>query len=114
MDNKEKATIYDFLRMCEYINKNGGAYSVQIDRFCDCVRGDPTIDILNEDILKWCKEHPPKTYKEDFLEKFPNAQVCDYDTPIVCKADVYGTCKCKYPQKISEICYGCWDTSMED
>lgn len=32
----------------------------------------------------------PKTYKEDFLEKFPNARTTKDNIPIVCRENVYG------------------------
>ena len=58
-------------------------------------------------VEKWAKEHPLKTYAQDFLEKFPNAST-DYDgTPTSCKRYIYGG-----------ICRGnclyCWNSQMEE
>lgn len=38
----------------------------------------------------WREEHPQKTYKQDFLEKFPNAQVYDSGEPLASACNVYG------------------------
>lgn len=58
-------------------------------------------------VEKWAKEHPLKTYAQDFFEKFPNAPK-DYDgTPTSCKKNIYGG-----------ICGGdclyCWNSPMEE
>lgn len=68
---KEKATIYDFSRMCN-----------SFDRCADCpadyagcmhlLRENP--DKANEIILKWVKEHPIKTRQDEFLKMFPNVR----------------------------------------
>lgn len=60
-------------------------------------------------IDKWCAEHPQKTYLQDFLEKFPNAQVNFGNASIICASYVYGdalTCKGR--------CAECWNTVMPD
>lgn len=76
MIKAEKATIYDFARMC---NKMGTC--------CDCPMGHKmcnlramnkdTLDKANEIILKWCKEHPINTRQSEFLKMFPNAPLVD-------------------------------------
>ena len=50
----------------------------------------------------------PKTYKEDFLEKFPNARM-DCGVPIACKRTVYGGEPCYVLQ-----CSECWNEIMEE
>ena len=75
---KEKATIYDYARMCKAhkdckfcplsCDVNGMAISC-----LDMIRDYP--DKANEIILKWCKGHPKKTRQSKFLEMFPNADL---------------------------------------
>ncbi len=44
-----------------------------------------------EVLRKWVKEHPFRTYKDVFLEKFPNARISDKDdSPIACRKMVFG------------------------
>lgn len=77
----EKATIYDYARMCKAENK--------YCRECPLPKSSPNEklycteyllkypDKANEIILKWCKEHPIKTRQDKFLEMFPNAPLVD-------------------------------------
>lgn len=75
--SKEKATIYDVVRMCSSLAGKGcegcplksGVCHLNAYDFCR------QIDEYNEKILKWCKEHPVKTRQDKFLEMFPNADV---------------------------------------
>lgn len=69
---KEKATIYDYARMCKFYDD------------CNiCPLGKTTChlfisenpDKANEIILKWCKKHPIKTRQSEFLKMFPNAGI---------------------------------------
>ena len=87
---KEKATIYDFARMCKESksicytcmecplsmdNTRTGLYCMEyIEKFTDKA---------NEIILKWCKEHPVKTRQSKFLKMCPNAET-DNDGVLVC------------------------------
>ena len=76
----EKATIYDYARMCKNVkncedcplgvNSNGTEISCGY-----LVREIP--DKANEIILKWCEEHPIKTRQSKFLKMFPNAALVD-------------------------------------
>lgn len=61
-------------------------------------------------VEKWSNEHPHKTYKDDLLEKFPNA-ILDDGAPNACVYVLYGTigrcyalsCKECWNQPISEV-----------
>lgn len=62
-------------------------------------------------VQKWSDEHPQKTYREDFFEKFPNAPKYenDYPYPMVNPKYIYGD--------IFENTAGitdCWDEVMEE
>lgn len=70
---------------------------------------------LIEAIQKWSDEHPKKTYVQDFLEKFPDAQSCSDGSPFVCRKRIYGGIhstleNCDY----TGACYKCWNEPMND
>lgn len=102
---KEKATIYDYARVCRKYaildcchcplsHSNNGLN-------CDCgdfIRGFP--DKANEIILKWCEEHPIKTRQSEFLKMFPNVPKLPDGTLMLCPLriddtykDCVGTCE---------------------
>ena len=62
-----------------------------------------------EDIVKqWAKEHPAKTYAQDFFSKFPRALKETSGEPRVCRKYVYeGDCRC------GDNCVDCWNEPME-
>ena len=102
---KEKATIYDLWRMCNF-------YMDCLDcpmKEMDCDIRDVSleeIDKISEIILNWCKEHPVKTRQDKFLEMFPNA-----DTKIefidICPHVVDCDYACK--NRISNVGFDCND-----
>ncbi len=62
-----------------------------------------------EDIVKqWAKEHPTKTYAQDFLSKFPKAEKDKYGNPKPCRKDIYVGCCSDY-----DSCTECWNEPME-
>lgn len=69
------------MRMCDY-------YS----RCFECPRADEpncNIEEMSDEELEkfvntvkqWSKEHPPKTRLQDFMEKYPNAPICESGLP---------------------------------
>lgn len=52
----------------------------------------------------------PKTYLEDFLEKFPNTSLSD-DYPIFCREAIYTGCDI-CPSELT--CFECWNQPMEE
>lgn len=75
----EKATIYDYARMCKG-NKNNCAQCP----LNSCMNGTylfcqefvaSTPDKANEIILKWCEKCPAETRQDRFLNMFPNADI---------------------------------------
>ena len=85
---KEKATIYDYARMCKFYDS---CNDCPLFLKCGTLIAEET-DEANEIILKWCEEHPAKTRQSEFLKMFPNAGIykgaisicpytidCDYD-----------------------------------
>lgn len=85
----EKATIYDYARMCRTVKTcencplcakyNGTNLSCD-----DLLIRNP--DKANEIILKWCKEHPIKTRQSELLKAFPNVPI-DIETVNICPLD---------------------------
>lgn len=63
-----------------------------------------------EDIVKqWAKEHPAKTYAQDFFSKFPRALKETSGEPRVCREYVYGG-DCRG----GDNCVDCWNEPMEE
>ena len=62
-----------------------------------------------ENIVKqWAKEHPQKTYAQDFFEKYPKAEKDKYGNPKPCRKDIYVGCCSDY-----DSCTECWNEPME-
>lgn len=64
-------------------------------------------------VENWAKEHPVKTYKSVFLEKFPDAKIEKNGVPYPCiiyffgekvRPGACGNCSCTY----------CWDREVEE
>lgn len=65
---------------------------------------------LAENIVKqWAKEHPQKTYAQDFFEKHPNARKDEFGRPKMCREDIYGG-GCRDDNN----CMDCWNEPMEE
>lgn len=114
MTEKRVATIYDYARFlkkecteitcmnCPISNFQNGE-DVPCDDLITC-----HTDKCNEIILKWVDEHPIKTYKDDFLEKFPKALQREEHYPRACRQNIYGG-DCSYEQ-----CKTCWYQPYEE
>lgn len=110
------ATLYDYVRMCKALDENGACKNMSIEY----------IDEVNALVLKWCAEHPEqpesvseqpkgqekpkKTYKAEFLEKFPNASLDVNGNPHACAHHIYGNKKCNK----FDTCGECWNEVMPD
>ncbi|CAK7076045.1 MAG: hypothetical protein EUB_03908 [Eubacterium sp.] len=64
-------------------------------------------------VEEWAKEHPAKTYKSVFLEKFPDAMLSEHGEVDFCVQYVFGkkvkpkacgNCRCAY----------CWNREVEE
>lgn len=68
-----------------------------------------------EIVQKWSDEHPPKTYMEDFFEKFPSAPKFQMGGhPKACREAVYGgECPMNEGNKDNN-CFKCWNEPMEE
>ena len=93
----EKATIYDFARMCKSYGENCKPCPFY-DKECEL--GDMSNEELqeaNEIILKWCKEHPVETRQSKLLKVFSNAKV-RYGVPDICPMNIDETIACEFPR----------------
>ena len=60
---------------------------------------------------KWAEEHPAKTYKDVFLEKFPKATILDGNTTLICKNNVFGA---SYDCLRMSSCEKCWNKPYKE
>ena len=113
----EKATIYDYARMCNSYNgcnrcqlyHRNNKMNIECDDF---ITENP--DKANEIILNWCEEHPVKTRQSEFLKMFPNASIIA-DTVAICPKDIETTYTCK---AVNSNCSNCrksyWLAEVEE
>lgn len=103
----EKATIYNYARMCKNAktcdNCPLGINNTGVDMTCSCLMREIP-DKANEIILNWCKEHPIETRQDRFLKMFPNAQKLNTGILSICPKtfDVTLNINCERP------CSGCY------
>lgn len=107
------ATIKDLKRMCmAYANC---FHCPLYDSCCDVdypIENFP--DNADEIVDKWVKEHPVKTYINDFMSKFPHLTKLDYDfKPTIysyfCRNHLYGgNFKC------DNNCEACWNEEVKE
>lgn len=75
---KEKATIYDYARLCRTVKNCENcplcAKTSGTNLSCDYLLIKYP-DKANEIIINWRKEHPIKTRQSEFLKIFPNAKI---------------------------------------
>lgn len=76
---------------------------------CGIFESEHPIEATNI-VRKWAEEHPRKTRKDVFLEKFPNALTFKEGHPQSCCA-LLGFCsECEN----SDSCVDCWNTEVEE
>lgn len=104
----EKATIYDYARMCKG-NKNNCAQCP----LNSCMNGTylfcqefvaSTPDKANEIILKWCEKCPAETRQDRLLKIFPNAKIDNCGTLIFCPRWVDKDFKCNRERLSCDAC----------
>lgn len=108
-----KATIHDLYRMCNSITacKDCVLHNYNIE--CSFLEHLSEKDIaeISEKVSEWCEKNPRKTYKEDFLSKFPNAKINSDGVPISCRNALYfNTTNCNGETN----CKDCWNKPMEE
>lgn len=98
------------------------------NHYCkNCPRGEegcatfgvnkPYLEKLVADVEQWSKEHPQRTRLQDFLEKYPDAEVLPDGQPVICCArlgyreycgKIFGSDDC-FSQ-----CRDCWNMPVEE
>lgn len=64
-------------------------------------------------VEEWGKEHPLKTRRQVFFEKFPNAPRDEYDYPKICP-NTCGLGDVSNLESTSITCIDCWDKPAPD
>lgn len=98
----------EFKRMC---NTHDGCGNCPVEERCNflCIISDEERQEIVGIVEKWSKDHPPKTRLQDFLEKYPNADMEKEGIPDVCCAKLGYNCSChKYS------CIDCWNEALEE
>lgn len=62
-------------------------------------------------VENWAKEHPVRTYKSVFLEKFPDAKIEKNGVPYPCIIYLFGE---KVRPRACGNCTYCWDREVEE
>lgn len=65
-----------------------------------------------EIVSKWAEENPPKTILQDFLEKYPNAELEDDGTPMIHPSSLGFTDLCNGDN--DSHCVECWSRTVEE
>lgn len=108
----------EHIRMCLWYRKQEFGCCACFRYKKSCLAGDAFPDSFADVNLKeyvagveqWSNEHPQKTRQMDFMEKFPNAMICDNGTPKACCKHLGYTMDC--PTRSS--CKECWNKPMEE
>lgn len=82
--NKEKATIYDYARMCKTYHTNCPDCPMWDEVCTFCIMDNTQVDKANEIILNWCKEHPVKTRQNKFWEHYSHARATKIGVLDIC------------------------------
>ena len=66
-------------------------------------------------VENWAKEHPQKTYKDVFLEKFPNNKLFEDGCPNPCVVGMFGgECTYRHGKNDVQSCSDCWNRPYEE
>lgn len=107
-----------FLKEEKRMYKSLGGSSIDCD---GCPHAEGMVDCCVDDLERrvkivedWATENPAKTYKDDFLEKYPNAPLKHSGEPRGCIVELGyiktdGTCA-----RPNLSCRDCWNTEMEE
>lgn len=99
----------EFKRMCKTYQGCAGCCAIENCNYMS-MESDAQRQELVVIVERWSKDHPQKTRKQDFLEKYPNAPIEVDGTPKAC-CEILGYCKdCN-----AEVdCISCWNKAMEE
>lgn len=102
---KERNRMCDFYKSCKI--KGCPAENLSCDSLEEtAIQGFKLI----RDVEQWSKEHPRKTILQDFLEKYPNAELNDDGVPELC---LYWLGYKDMPLCNRIGCVECWNRPLE-
>lgn len=107
-------TIYEMSkRMCNSANCEDCPLSKVKDKACliSLIKEREVKNVAEqlEVMYEWVKEHPVKTYKDVFLEKFPNAKMAKKEEPAACRDAVFGIVR-----HCTMNCTDCWNEPYKE
>lgn len=104
----------EYDRMCRYYRNGDDCGDCPLIKRIEDRRGSclelckKYIEKSTDIIGNWAKENPEKTYKSVFLEKFPNAKLCENGYPGICMTYIFGESK-KHDDCTYIDCVECWN-----
>ena len=118
MDYKEtKNFLAAFKKMCTTCRKDNCQSCPFVIMETDFKRVEPKCTLLEysndtiyNKVVKWIEEHPFHTYLDDFLEKYPKAELAEGGCPDICVMQLYPNVDCNG----CDDCVSCWKQPMED
>lgn len=105
------AQIKDLKRMCVSHTHCLKCELYAGDDWCKIYDLPDNTDEVDAIVDKWVKEHPVKTYMQDFFEKFPNAPKEKGGEPKTCIQNIYSNVVISGRECRS--CSMCWNKEME-
>lgn len=89
------------------------AFYIKTEPFC--LEDLQDYEGMEAKLEEWIAENPKRTYKQDFLEKYPNAPLNENNIPKFCLCNVGYLPIENQPCMIGECgsCLECWNRSME-
>lgn len=102
-------------RMCEHYKLCNSCPLYRWDMSCTAMLTKVPRETV-EIVEKWNEEHPQKTLKDDFLEKYPNAPINkEYGFPLsICPSELGYKNKCTNAEKYISGCAACWNQIYEE
>lgn len=91
--NKTINFLHELKRLCdsrdECVANAANKEDCPMVGICSCGLTNLCAEDAKKTVQKWSDEHPKKTYAQDFLEKFPEAQRNWDGVPFVCRKRIY-------------------------
>ena len=98
-------------RMCDYYSRCSECPGAAEPNCNIEEMSDEELENFANAVEQWSKEHPQRTRLQDFMEKYPNAQICESGLPSAC-------CKslgyCKNCDDTDNDCEACWNMPVEE
>lgn len=99
---------FDLCKDCPIRSLGESCIILAISQKNPAVSVEKQLDVLR----KWAEEHPEhpaRTYKDVFLEKFPNAKMAKHEEPLACRDAVFGIVR-----NCAMNCADCWNEPYKE